>query len=48
MSNALGENVPAVETDKALQATLNALFSFEQRKRVKRRNVIGFWGCIGS
>ncbi|EGU0167138.1 TPA: helix-turn-helix transcriptional regulator [Vibrio parahaemolyticus] len=30
MSNALGEHVPAVETDKALQATLNALFSFEQ------------------
>ncbi|KJR23120.1 AraC family transcriptional regulator, partial [Vibrio parahaemolyticus] len=24
------ENVPAVETDKALQATMNALYSFEQ------------------
>ncbi len=48
MINALGENVPAVETDKALQATLNALFSFEQESQVKRRNVIGCWGCISS
>ncbi|MDF4886774.1 AraC family transcriptional regulator, partial [Vibrio parahaemolyticus] len=30
MSNALGNYVPVVETDKALQATLNALFSFER------------------
>lgn len=30
MSNALGNYVPVVETDKALKATLNALFSFER------------------